>query len=657
MLEALKNKVYEANIKLVEYGLVTLTWGNASGIDRESGLVVIKPSGVSYDEMKPSDMVVVRLSDGKIVEGDLNPSSDTPTHLEFYRHFPNVGGAVHTHSTYATAFAQAKKGIPALGTTHADHFYGDIPCTRDMTDDEICGEYEKNTGLVIVETFKDKDPLSVPSVLVASHGVFSFGSDAVKAVENALVTERCAQMALIGGLVGGDYAPIAKTLLDKHFLRKHGKNAYYGQKKKELSGAESRFLELKKSEGTCASCGREHKLSLECLVMHSGAISELEATVNKIGDFENIVMICDTNTYEAAGKTVENSGLKLTKTVILDANGLHANEHGVELADTATPKNCDLLLAVGSGTIHDITRYVAYTRGLDFISVPTAASVDGFVSTVAAMTWKGVKRTLTAVGPIAMVADTDIISKAPNDLTAAGVGDLLGKYISLTEWKIGKLLTDEYYCAEIVKLMEEAVTEVASNIEKIAEADTDGIEKLMYGLVLSGLAMQMAGNSRPASGAEHHISHLIEMGALFGQNDTYHGEKVGVATALVADKYHEIAKLNAVDVKFSMDNTVGQDELVEVFGDLSDEILKENRNDPLLNVNEARLIECWDEIKALVATIPSGDEIRKLIGMCGGSVELSEIDIPNDAHTRLFRYSPLVRNRLTLMRIYGGMEK
>lgn len=234
MLEKLKQSVYTANMKLVEYGLVTLTWGNASGIDRERRLVVIKPSGVSYDEMKPSDMVVLDLESGKVVEGELNPSSDTPTHLELYRHFPTIGGVVHTHSTYATAFAQAKRSIPALGTTHADHFYGEIPCTRDMTDEEIRGEYEKNTGTVIVETFEGKDPSEIPSVLVASHGVFSWGATPEKAAENGLVTERVAQMMLYGNLLGSDCSPMNQVLLDKHFLRKHGANAYYGQKK-ELS--------------------------------------------------------------------------------------------------------------------------------------------------------------------------------------------------------------------------------------------------------------------------------------------------------------------------------------------------------------------------------------------------------------------------------------
>ncbi|HLS54007.1 MAG TPA: L-ribulose-5-phosphate 4-epimerase [Tissierellaceae bacterium] len=230
MLKDLKKQVYEANMLLKESGLIVLTWGNVSGIDRDKGLFVIKPSGVPYDELSPEDMIVMDL-EGNKVEGDLNPSSDTPTHLELYRSFENIGGVAHTHSKWATIWAQAGKGIEAYGTTHADHFYGMIPCTRDMTDEEIKGDYELETGKVIVETFKGLNPDHIPSVLVKSHGPFSWGKDAMDAVTNAIVLEEVALMAYGTVQLKKDITKMDQNLLDKHFLRKHGSDAYYGQNK------------------------------------------------------------------------------------------------------------------------------------------------------------------------------------------------------------------------------------------------------------------------------------------------------------------------------------------------------------------------------------------------------------------------------------------
>ena len=231
MLEQLKQEVWNANLQLPKQGLVTFTWGNVSGVDRESGLIVIKPSGVEYDEMQPEDMVVVDLKTGKSVEGRLNPSSDTPTHVELYKAFPEIGGVVHTHSRWATIFAQSGRGVPALGTTHADYFYGEIPCTRRMTTEEIRGEYEKETGSVIIERFAHLKPLEIPAVLVHSHGPFAWGTDPSNAVHNAVVLEECAMMAWHNlALSGCTIEPMQQELLDKHYLRKHGVNAYYGQR-------------------------------------------------------------------------------------------------------------------------------------------------------------------------------------------------------------------------------------------------------------------------------------------------------------------------------------------------------------------------------------------------------------------------------------------
>lgn len=230
MLEELRRQVWAANRDLPRRGLVTLTWGNVSGIDRASGLVVIKPSGVEYDELTPENLVVVDL-DGHVAEGTLRPSSDTATHLELYKAFPAVGGIVHTHSTYATAWAQARRDLPCYGTTHADTFYGPVPCTRQLTPAEVQNEYEKHTGTVIVETFRERgiDAAAVPGVLCACHGPFTWGADAAKAVENAVILEEVARMALLTRQVDPAAVPAPQYLLDKHYHRKHGPGAYYGQ--------------------------------------------------------------------------------------------------------------------------------------------------------------------------------------------------------------------------------------------------------------------------------------------------------------------------------------------------------------------------------------------------------------------------------------------
>ena len=232
MLEELKEKVFQANLDLVKQGLVIFTWGNVSGIDREKGLVVIKPSGVSYDDMKASDMVVVSLETGEVVEGDLNPSSDTPTHLILYKAFPNIQGVVHTHSTYATAWSQAGMDIPNIGTTHADYFYKEIPCTADMTKEEVEGEYELETGNVIVKRFEGMNPDHTPGVLVKNHGPFSWGKTPADAVYNSKVLEQCAQMAYISFTLNPQTG-MNPGLIEKHYNRKHGPGAYYGQKKKQ----------------------------------------------------------------------------------------------------------------------------------------------------------------------------------------------------------------------------------------------------------------------------------------------------------------------------------------------------------------------------------------------------------------------------------------
>lgn len=231
MLEELKKCVYEANMKLPEYGLIVFTWGNVSGIDRESGIMVIKPSGVEYNELTPDMMVAVDVATGQTVGGNLRPSSDTDTHLALYRAFPNIGGIVHTHSKWAVSYAQAGMGVRPLGTTHSDYFYGEIPCTRLMTSEEISVNYEAETGKVIVETFmkNEIDPDAIPAVLVQSHGPFVWGNDPMNAVHNSVVLENVCEMNFHTEMLNREHADIQRGLLDRHYLRKHGKNAYYGQ--------------------------------------------------------------------------------------------------------------------------------------------------------------------------------------------------------------------------------------------------------------------------------------------------------------------------------------------------------------------------------------------------------------------------------------------
>lgn len=230
MLEQLKQLVFEANMELPKRGLVTYTWGNVSGIDRETGYIVIKPSGIEYEEMKPDDMVVLDLEGNKI-EGKYRPSSDTATHIELYKKYPEIGGIVHTHSTWATAWSQAQREIPLYGTTHADYFYGSIPCARSLTEEEIFGEYEKNTGLVIIETLEKNgvEPMSTPGILISNHAPFTWGKDAAEAVHNSVVLEEVAKMASYTETINPNVIPAPEAIARKHYLRKHGKNAYYGQ--------------------------------------------------------------------------------------------------------------------------------------------------------------------------------------------------------------------------------------------------------------------------------------------------------------------------------------------------------------------------------------------------------------------------------------------
>lgn len=406
------------------------------------------------------------------------------------------------------------------------------------------------------------------------------------------------------------------------------------------------ITDSKRLSGACA-CGREHTMTTEFCVIESGAMRGFADYAKEHGLHGRSAAIYDENTYRAA----EDRRPKADCEIILPPDGLHADEHGVAMALERIPKDTDYLVAVGSGTVHDITRYSAYKLGIPFASCPTAASVDGFCSSVAAMTWYGFKKTFTAVSPKIVVAELDIISKAPARLTASGVGDMIGKYIALAEWRIGNILTGEYLCESIYRMTLDAAKEVTAAAEDLAKGETHAYEKLMYGLVLSGLAMQLLGNSRCASGAEHHISHLIEMrpDGLGASSDALHGEKVGVGTLIASKVYHGLSETSP---KWHDCRRPGDDYIAEFFGErLAEAIITENKSDVCAGIT-AELIESkWSEIREVVGEIPTVAELLPLCSRLGMKSSLEDIGVPSEKLPLICEYSPLVRNRLTLMRL------
>jgi len=366
-------------------------------------------------------------------------------------------------------------------------------------------------------------------------------------------------------------------------------------------------------------------------------------------------MICDENTYEAAGKQVEELIPGLKK-IVLNPENLHANEHGVEAAKKGLDEvgGADLMIAVGSGTIHDITRYHAYEMKIPFFSVPTAASVDGFVSTVAAMTWHGFKKSFTAVSPVVVVADTDIFKKAPLRLTAPGVSDLLGKYTALADWNITHLLTGEYICDEICSMEYEALDRLKESLDGLTTGDADAYENLMYGLLLSGLAMQMTGNSRPASGAEHHMSHLWEMEVINDYIDFYHGEKVGVGLVLASKIYHKAAeKMETGDFKVKDAMPVEEELIRKNFSKpgMFEIIMEENTPNLLDEVDPAKLVEKNEEIISIIREIPTAEELVEMIEKVKGVKSLEDLGFDESYQAKTANLSPYVRARITFMRL------
>lgn len=406
-------------------------------------------------------------------------------------------------------------------------------------------------------------------------------------------------------------------------------------------------IDSRQYNGLC-TCGKDHRMETAFCIIEGGCLKNIDIYLKEYGLNGYTVAVYDENTYLATA----DRHPRVDAEVVLPAEDLHANEHGVQLLLERLPRQARCLIAVGSGTVHDIVRYCAYERGNDFVSCPTAASVDGFCSFVAAMTWHGCKKTLTAVAPKIVVADLDIIKSAPLRLARSGFGDMVGKYIALTDWKITHILTGEFYCHRIAQMTMDATGKVTNAVEGIVEGKAEAYQDLMYGLLLSGLAMQMIGNSRPASGAEHHISHFIEMRPLGMEVsfDALHGEKVGVGTLLVMEHYQRLLEHKAPE--FCDYTGVSVEKLEKIFGeDRAQEIAAENRVDAANGITAEKLREKWQEVLSEISTLPKASAVCALYQKLEAKGELPEIGVSDDKKEFLLNYALLVRNRLTLLRL------
>ena len=401
-------------------------------------------------------------------------------------------------------------------------------------------------------------------------------------------------------------------------------------------------------------CGIQHSVLLKKALIAPDAMSGFEDVLHESGYDGDYAVIYDENTYEA----LRGKHPKGRQEIVLRAENLHANEHGVALAK-AQLGDAKLLIAAGAGTVHDITRYICAERGLPFGSVPTAASVDGFVSSVAAMTLGGYKVTVPSAAPDFLVADLDVIARAPLYLAASGLGDVLGKYVSLTDWEIGRLVSGEYHCRYTADLTKNAVDAAYRSVEGIANGDRAAYGSLMKALVLSGVAMQLSGNSRPASGAEHHISHMIEMGTPWlPETDALHGEKVGVGTLLALETYRAWIGRTPEDLVRAVAawKPYTEAQLRPIFGALTPQVQKENADCCLGKARPERIETHWGEIQALLQALPAVADVDRLLARVGGKRTLSDLGMEETARVRLLQWSPTVRNRLTFMRLLHTMN-
>ncbi len=415
-------------------------------------------------------------------------------------------------------------------------------------------------------------------------------------------------------------------------------------------------IDMKEFTGPC-KCGKNHSLAVEEVYLEEEALQKIPEILKKerYAAYHNFVMICDENTYQAAGKEVEQKIEGIQK-IQLDSRHLHADETGVaKVKEFLHPiENADCLIAVGSGTIHDLTRYHAYERGIPFISIPTAASVDGYVSTVAAMSWYGFKKSMIAVSPILVIADSRVIAHAPMRLTASGVGDLLGKYTALADWKITNILNGEYICDRICNMEYEALSNLRNSLDGLRNGDIKAYEELMYGLLLSGLAMQMTGHSRPASGAEHHLAHFWEMAVMNDELDAYHGEKVGVGLILVSEIYHDAEKyLKSGNFTLKERVEIETNLIEKVFEnkELCENIKKTNTPNLLDTIDPVILKEKTQEIRQIIKEIPTSEELKEMLRKVQGVSSLKDIGLDASMKEKSAKSAPYIRDRLTYLRM------
>ena len=414
------------------------------------------------------------------------------------------------------------------------------------------------------------------------------------------------------------------------------------------------FVDCRMYGGSCG-CGREHYMETKGAIIEPGCLLELERHMADFGISGKRCALYGENSYAAA----EGRRPRAEQEIVLDPRGLHADERSTAEVLSKLDGDIEVIIAVGSGTIHDIARYCAHERGIRFVSCPTGASVDGFCSTVAAMTWYGFKKTLPAVAPELVIADIDIISKAPAELVRSGVGDIMAKYTALADWRIANLLTGEHLCHRIYDIMKSAADTVMDSVPGIVRGEAGAYTNVTYALVMSGIAMQMMGNSRPASGAEHHISHMIEMGpeSFPVAFPAMHGEKTGVGSLLAVAEYKRLAKIEDIAPYVRDYAPVPDEHFRSFFGErLAGALIKENEHDCLAAVTKEAMCENWSGIREMIDALPSVEYLYGLLEALGAKRTLESIGVSDEQLPGLLANSPLIRNRLTLMRARRMMD-